>query len=122
MKLQEWYKKPPFKEGTKVAVFEADGKMEFVRIYKETPKADNMVGRFMALADDVKGLTPQQLKDKFDLPELPTHIAKVSPPEGTNIAVGIVEKGNFGGQGKGTQFYSFDKPKDSWFQNSEVIQ
>ena len=67
-------------------------------------------------------LSSAQLKDKFDLPEIPTHISKVHPPEGTKLAVGIVQPGNFGGSGKGTQFYFIERSYDDWFTNSEVIK
>jgi filamentous hemagglutinin len=107
--------------GTKVAVFEADGTMEFVRMYVVKEKS-NLVGQFVALARDVRGLTPLQLKDKFDLPDLPTHVATALPPAGTRIASGIVEKGNFGGKGGGTQFYFMDKAKDDWFTGGKNIK
>jgi filamentous hemagglutinin len=108
--------------GTKVAIFEADGKMEFVRLYRVDSVTSKVEGQFVALAGDVRGLTPLQLKDKFDLPSLPTHVATVIPPKGTEIAAGIVQPGNFGGAGGGTQFYFMDKAKKDWFKNERDIK
>jgi filamentous hemagglutinin len=106
--------------GTKVAIFEADGKMEFVRMYVVKEKS-NLVGQFVALAKDVRGLTPLQLKDKFDLPDLPTHIGTAIPPAGTRIAAGIVQPGNFGGAGGGTQFYFMQPVQKDWFKEGKGI-
>lgn len=114
-KISEWYSEPPFKKFSKVGVFEADGNMEFYRVYKMTGKESEIAGQFVALERDIKGLTPQQLKDKFDLPQVPTHMSKVTPPKGTKLATGIVEEGNFGGKGMGTQFYFTAEAKREWF-------
>lgn len=107
----------------KVAVFEADGKMEFVRVHLKDPvnNIDNVRGRFMALASDIEGLSPQELQSRFDLPYEPTHVAKAVPPKGTQIVTGIVEKENFGGKGGGTQFYVFERPPKSWFSDVKEI-
>lgn len=61
-------------------------------------------GRWMMKLEDIDGLTPQQIQDKFDLPEIPTHITDVNPPQGSKIRTGTVNSGNFGGNGGGTQF------------------
>jgi filamentous hemagglutinin len=106
--------------GTKVAIFEADGTMEFARMYVMRPDG-TAAGQFVALAKDVRGLTPLQLKDKFDLPDLPTHVATALPPAGTRIASGIVEKGNFGGKGGGTQFYFMEPVNKKWFKDGNSI-
>ena len=117
--LMQWYEKPPFLLGTKATKFEANGKMEFVRMY--TKGKTNLAGRFVTLYEDIKGLTAQQLKDRFDLPHLPTHLSIVKPPKGTEMMNGLVKEGNFGGSGMGTQFYFTDKVKESWFKKFKKI-
>ena len=36
-------------------------------------------------AEDIKGLTPAQIKDKFALPNLPEYVGEVTLPKGSNI-------------------------------------
>ncbi|AIF82053.1 hypothetical protein I862_07495 [endosymbiont of Acanthamoeba sp. UWC8] len=62
------------------------------------------------------------LEDRFDLPELPNHISDVNPPIGAKIAAGIVEEGNFGGKGMGTQFYFMKEAKLDWFSQGREIK
>ena len=71
------------------------------------------------LSEDIKGLSPLQIKDKFDLPHIPTHMVEVTPPKGKTVAVGIVNEKNFGGTGKGTQFYSLDEVVELWINNEK---
>ncbi|WP_428086876.1 hypothetical protein [Candidatus Thioglobus sp.] len=59
---------------------------------------------------DIKGLTPQQIADKFALENVPTGITSVKPPAGTKIRTGKVNK-NFGRSGGGTQFQLLDEIK-----------
>jgi len=58
----------------------------------------------MMSADDVAGLSPQQIQDRFDFPNTPNHITDVTPPAGTPIRRGTVNERNLGGSGGGTQF------------------
>jgi hypothetical protein len=118
--VKEFYKKPPFIEGGRVGVFETDGSQKFVRMYTEGETRST--GRFWALKDDVVGLTPEQLKDKFDLPHLPTHIAEVTPPKGIEVAVGTVNVKQYGGAGLGTQFYSMEGPDIKWVSNARIMR
>ena len=43
------------------------------------------LGLYVLCVDDTAGLSPQQIKDKFDLPYAPTHVTDVKPPQGTTI-------------------------------------
>jgi hypothetical protein len=129
--IEQWYSKPPFAEKTSVSLFKTDTTMQdkFVRMYTHDIDNPNPVlkGQFMALRQDainVNGnfLSATQLKDKFDLPTIPTHISTVNPPVGTELAVGIVKPENFGGAGGGTQFYFTTSSKKEWFSIGELIQ
>jgi len=46
----------------------------------------------MMSADDVAGLSPQQIQDRFDFPNTPNHITDVTPPAGTPIRRGTVNE------------------------------
>ena len=76
----------------------------------------------MMRSDDIKGLTPAQIKDRFDLPNLPTHVVDVTPPVGTSIRTGTVNSGNFGGTGGAVQFELKDRLLDSAFNNVRPLQ
>lgn len=118
--IKKWFDRPPFMDNTKVPVFEADGAKVFSRVYNANEQ--KFFGQFFMLKEDIQGLTAMQLKTKFDLPFMPTHISEAIPPQGTKIAMGIVKEGNFGGQGLGTQFYSMGKVKDTWFKKIGEIK
>ena len=100
---------PPYTPGTQVTEFVADGKQTFVRVVS----GDNPSGQWVMKASDIEGLSPQQIADKFALPEVPTGITSVTPPAGTRIRVGEVNP-NFGGTGGGTQFQLLDRVNDGW--------
>ena len=129
MEVSQWYSKPPFMENTKVALFKVETNMQdkFVRMYTHNSVKPVSGGQFIALYGDVidaKGnlLSAATLKDKFDLLDTPTHYSRVNAPIGTELAVGIVKSGNFGGKGGGTQFYFTQRSYDDWFINSKAIK
>lgn len=63
---------------------------------------------------DIQGLTPTQIADKYALPNVPTHITSVKPPEGTKIRTGTANS-NFGGVGNAQQFEFIDgTPTEGW--------
>jgi filamentous hemagglutinin len=103
--------KPPYKSNTKVEEFVSSGKDEYVRVFnkdKTRPEGD-----WMMKEKDIKGLTPKQIKDKYALPEEPTHIIKVKPPKGTKMRTGEANK-NFDGKGGGQQFETLEKVREGW--------
>jgi hypothetical protein len=77
--------KHPFKPGTQTYTVEIAQKTkvgEYVRVYgDESGKG----GQWFMRAGDVKGLTPQQIQNKFALPQKPTHITDVIIKRGTTI-------------------------------------
>ncbi|VVM18206.1 hypothetical protein BSPWISOXPB_121 [uncultured Gammaproteobacteria bacterium] len=62
---------------------------------------------------DIKGLTPQQIADKFALENVPTGITSIKPPKGVKIRTGKVNE-NFDRLGGGTQFQLLDKLDKGW--------
>jgi filamentous hemagglutinin len=94
--------KPPFDTSRPIFDFQTNGTTTFQRVYTEGVTSPR--GGFLLSADDIKGLTPKQIQDKFDLPNLPTHVVDVTPRAGTTIRTGTVAPGNFGGSGGGRQY------------------
>lgn len=112
--------RPPYDPSKPIIDFVADGSTQYVRVYNTGPNS-SQGGQWMMKADDIQGLTPQQIKSKFDLPELPTHITDVAPPQGTVIRVGTVNAENFGGNGGGTQFQLKSRIPESAFINPRPL-
>ena len=54
-------------------------------------------------ADDIKGLTPTQIQDKFALPTTPSYVAEVKISAGNTVRMGEANP-IFGSSGGGTQF------------------
>ncbi|WP_413614878.1 hemagglutinin repeat-containing protein [Halomonas cupida] len=100
---------PPYTPGTQVTEFVSDGNQTFVRVVS----GDSPGGQWIMKASDIEGLSPQQIADKFALPEVPSGITSVTPPAGTRIRTGEVNP-NFGGAGGGTQFQLLDRVNDGW--------
>jgi filamentous hemagglutinin len=92
-----------------VTEFVADGNQTFVRVVS----GDRPGGQWIMRQSDIDGLTPQQIADRFALPEVPTGITSVRPPAGTRIRTGEVNE-NFGRPGGGTQFQLVDRVDDGW--------
>lgn len=110
---------PPYNPSKPVFQFEADGTTEYIRVY--TDGTTGQTGAWMMTANDITGLTPQQIKDKFDLPYMPTHVTNVAPPRGTPITTGTVNSGSFGGSGGGIQFELMDRLPSSAFTNPRPL-
>lgn len=100
---------PPYKPGTEVTEFLANGKADFVRVYGEnSPK-----GGWVMKESDIVGLNPTQIQDKFALPARPTHVIDVRPPAGTGMRTGTVNP-IFGGSGGAQQFEFLERVNDGW--------
>lgn len=54
-------------------------------------------------AEDVAGLTPQQIQSKFALPSTPVYVTDVILDSGTQLRTGVAN-GLFGLEGGGIQF------------------
>jgi RHS repeat-associated protein len=79
--------KPAWKTGTNTVEYTTgEGGEQFVRVHH----SDNRLGSWLMKADDVKGLTAAQIKDKFALPAMPTHVTDVHVPSGSPMRVGTV--------------------------------
>jgi len=112
--------KPPYDPSKSIVDFRADGTTQYVRVYN-TGANSSQSGHWLMKADDIQGLSPQQIKDKFDLPELPTRITDFKPPKNTRIRIGTVNSGNFGGNVGGIYFELRIKIPDSTFTNPRSL-
>ncbi|MCC5804382.1 ribonuclease YeeF family protein [Rossellomorea vietnamensis] len=95
------YNEPPYKTGTLAHEIELTEKSTFVRVYDG--ENSGMYGGWFMKGDDIKGLTPAQIQEKFALPITPKFVADVELDVGTRIRTGTVNP-LFGFEGGGQQF------------------
>jgi RHS repeat-associated protein len=95
------YSQPPYKPGTVTQEIELTQKTTFGRVYDG--ENSGMYGGWFMKAKDIKGLTPQQIQDKFALPTTPKYVVDVELDVGTKIRTGTVNP-LFGFNGGGQQF------------------
>ncbi len=109
--------KAPYNEAFKV--FEGTTKVDtkFVRVHG----TDNKVGKWIMDEREILGLSPQQIKDKFSLPELPTKISDVIVPANTNIRTGVVAPIENWGKGGGIQVELLNEIPKNNFTNTRSL-
>ena len=107
---------PPYKPGTQVQEFRTQTDQVFARVHGE----GNQARSWMMQPADIKGLTAEQIKSKFALPELPTLVSDVHVPAGTTVRTGIVNP-IFSGTGNATQFELLNRLPSSAFQNMRPL-
>ena len=73
---------------------------------------------------DVWGLSPEEIKEKFSLPEVPTHKTTVVVPKGTRIRSGKINPLlSFGGIDKNAkQFQLLESIPDECFKNTKPLK
>ena len=96
------FEKPPYDPKTKTTTIKLYEDTDFVRVYKEGETSP--AGQWIMKRDEIEGLTPFQIKDKFALKYLPDHIVDVKVPAGTEIRFGIANEISGWGHGGGIQF------------------
>ena len=96
--------KPPYKQGTIVKEIELTRNTIFVRVYDNAPDGSGMYGSWLMKAEDIRGLTPSEIKDKFALPNIPKYVCDVELEAGTHIRMGEVNPLDGWGSGGGTQY------------------
>jgi RHS repeat-associated protein len=107
----------PYDEAFDVVEGITEGVEKFVRVHGD----GNVAGSWMMKASEIKGLSAEQIKDKFSLPSLPTKISDVSVPSGTNIRTGVAGKIDGWGNGGGTQVEVLDRVQPSWISNTRNL-
>ena len=94
------YTNDPYDENYEVKLVKNNGE-SFVRVY--TASKTNKASAWFMREEDIIGLTPEEIKDKFALPYTPTHVVNVKIGNIT-IRTGIVKEVESWGKGKGQQF------------------
>ncbi len=96
---------------------------KFVRVFTEG-KTDT-VGSWLMLESDIRGLSPHEIKVKFSLLHLPTHIADVNIRPGYAITIGLAGANKFGLGGKLQAQLRMTKTEmksaASWFGNARAL-
>ena len=112
---------PPYKPGTLVKEIELTENTTFVRVYDNMPDGSGMYGSWVMKADDIKGLTPLEIQNKFALPNTPKYICDVELEAGTHIRVGEVNPLDGWGNGGGTQ-YDLIGQRIGDFKNERLVE
>ncbi len=95
------YDNPPYKPGTIVKEIELTKDSTFVRVYDG--EVSGMYGGWVMKAEDIAGLTPKQIQDKFALPSVPIYVVDVKLTKGTTIRTEIVNPLEGWGNGGGVE-------------------
>jgi filamentous hemagglutinin len=90
----------------------------FVRVHGE----GNQARSWMMRPDEIAGLSPAQIKERFALPELPKFVSEVHVPKGTRVRVGTVGSQAGWGGGGGTQYELLDRLPEAAFKNRRVLE
>jgi len=102
------FKEPAFKPGkTKDnQTIELTSETRFVRVFNEEGNPPSFAkGVWVMELKEVEGLTPAQIKDKFALPGMPSHIVELELPAGTQLIAGPCNPVEGWGNGGGTQYF-----------------
>ena len=95
------YKDEPYKEGKNPDIIQLKEDTKFVRTYDG--KKSGQAGSWVMKYEDVKGLTPTQIADKFALPQVPKYICDAEIPAGTFLRTGECNP-LYGWNGGGQQY------------------
>lgn len=96
------YNNSPYKPGTKVTTIELTENTKFVRVYDG--EISKMQGGWVMEYEEIKGLSPYEIKDKYSLQNVPKYICDVEISKGSQIRVGIANSIPEWGNGGGVQY------------------
>lgn len=109
---------PPYTPHTQVYQVRLAQRTRFVRVYGGS---STQPGQWVINADDIAGLTAAQIKDKFALPQIPTHICDATVPADTILEISSAN-GILGGAGGGVQYFISDTPSVGWFTGERRLK
>ena len=110
---------PPYKPRTSVMEIQLTENATYVRVYDKVNS--RMQGGWVMKAEDVAGLTPQEIQNKFALPNTPKYICDVNLEAGTRLRTGEVNP-LFGFDGGGQQYDLIINGKNvGTFTNERII-
>lgn len=111
---------PPYKPGTSVTEIQLTENATYVRVYDKVNS--RMQGGWVMKAEDIAGLTPQEIQNKFALPNTPKYICDVNLEAGTRLRTGEVNP-LFGFDGGGQQYDLIINGKNvGAFTNERIIE
>jgi hypothetical protein len=110
--------RPPYAKGTTARDIVTTEDSKFVRVHGE----GNQARSWMMREEDIKGLSADQIKDKFALPEKPAYVSDVNVPAGTKIRVGTVGAQEGWGRGGATQYELQQRLPQSAFTNRRPLK
>ncbi len=109
----------PYDEGVDVVEGSIkEGGEIFVRVHGEGNKAS----KWMMKSSEIEGLSAEQIKDKFALPELPTQVSDVNVPSGTKVRIGTAGKVDGWGDGGGGQVEVLQRLPEDAFTNTRNLE
>jgi hypothetical protein len=113
------YENPPYLPGSSVVEFELVEDTNFVRVYDGVESGK--YGGWLMKAEDIKGLSAEEIRDKFALPAIPKYIVDVKIKAGTKIRSGITNEVDGWGAGGGIQ-YDLMGQRVGEFYNERVLK
>lgn len=96
------YDNPPYLPKSKVQEIELQEDTKFCRVYDG--ENSGMFGGWVMKPEDIEGLSPEEIKDKFALPQKPLMMCDVTLPKGTHMRTGLCNPLEGWGKGGGVQF------------------
>ena len=109
---------PPYKPGTSVTEIQLTENATYVRVYDKVNS--RMQGGWVMKAEDIVGLTPQEIQNKFALPNTPKYICDVNLEAGTRLRTGEVNP-LFGFDGGGQYDLIINGKNVGTFTNERII-
>ncbi len=97
----------PFEDGRAVDEVRTSQTEHLVRTYTYNSASvkGGAVGSWLMRASSIRGMTPEQIRDFFALPSLPTNVTSVTVPTGTVVWTGTAGAINGWGDGGGQQMF-----------------
>ncbi|WP_423832019.1 T7SS effector LXG polymorphic toxin [Streptococcus equinus] len=96
------YENSPYQPGTDVQEITLTENTIFARTYDGD--TSGQYGGWIMRYEDIRGLSPEEIRDKFALPATPKYITDVKLSAGTKLRTGVVNPLENWGNGGGTQF------------------
>jgi filamentous hemagglutinin len=111
-------RRPPYAAGSRAREIVLQQERSLVRVHGEGNQARSWLMR----VEEIEGLSPAQIKDKFALPEMPRYVSDVQVPKGTRMRVGTVGEQAGWGRGGGTQYELLDRLPETAFRNRRPLE
>lgn len=94
---------------------------QFVRVFSS--KLNNKTGDFLVKAEEIKGLTPVQIKNRLALDYVPDMMVDVNVPSGTTLRGGVAaERKSVNAAGGGNQVQLQERIDESNFTNARKLE